>query len=51
MRICPKCQAEPIPQAPIRMIDWIVMLFRWGNCPYQCTKCGYRFWRAWTWVG
>ena len=51
MRICPECQAEPVHQAPFRVTDYILALFRWGNCPYGCDKCGHRFWKSWTWVG
>lgn len=51
MRICPKCQAEPVHQAPLRWYEVLVMLFRWGTCPYQCTVCQYRFWKPWTWTG
>jgi len=51
MRICPKCRHEPVHQAPFRLFDYLMILFQWGSCPYQCTSCGYRFWKPWTWVG
>ncbi|MBI4551323.1 MAG: hypothetical protein HY710_03595 [Candidatus Latescibacteria bacterium] len=51
MRTCPKCQAEPVHQASLRWYDVLLLVVRWGQCPYQCDACHFRFWKSWTWTG